>query len=105
MKKLDRKDKVIMTLTIIILILVIGLVLVISMKNLSSINTKDKDVTEENKKESETVTEPLTADDQTILLDKIKLYDNYFITFEGTKFPQDMTDTEKFTFYLKNNYE
>lgn len=105
MKKLDRKDKVIMTLTIIILILVIGLVLVISMKNLSSINTKDKDVTEENKKESETVTEPLTADNQTILLDKIKLYDNYFITFEGTKFPQDMTDTEKFTFYLKNNYE
>ena len=94
-----------MTLTIIILILVIGLVLVISMKNLSSINTKDKDVTEENKKESETVTEHLTADDQTILLDKIKLYDNYFITFEGTKSPQDMTDTEKFTFYLKNNYE
>ena len=51
MKKLDIKDKVIMILTIIILILVIGLVLVISMKNLSSINTKDKDVTEENKKD------------------------------------------------------
>lgn len=105
MKKLDRKDKVIMILTIIILILVIGLILVISMKSLSSINTKDKDVTEENKKESETVTETLTVDDQTILLEKIKLYDNYFITFEGNKLPQDMTDTEKFTFYLKNNYE
>ncbi|MDD6245228.1 MAG: hypothetical protein PUB03_06175 [bacterium] len=105
MKKLDRKDKVIMILTIIILILVIGLILVISMKSLSSINTNENNVTEENKKETKTVTESLTTEDQTILLEKIKLYDNYFITFEGNKLPQDMTDTEKFTFYLKNNYE
>ena len=105
MKKLDIKDKVIMILTIIILILVIGLILVISMKSLSSINTNENNVTEENKKETKTVTESLTTEDQTILLEKIKLYDNYFITFEGNKLPQDMTDTEKFTFYLKNNYE
>ncbi len=104
MKKLDRKDKIIMILTIIILILVIGLILLISMKSLSNIGDKNKNVVEEKKEEPTIVTESLATDDQTILLEKIKLYDNYFITFEGNKVPQDMTDTEKFTFYLKNNY-
>ena len=39
------------------------------------------------------------------LSNKIKIYDNYFITLVGNKKPIDMTDDEKFLFYMKNNYQ
>ena len=100
---MSRKDKIIMSLTIVILLLVIVLALVLSMKGLSSITSKDSP--KEEKKEERVVTTKLNEEEVNTLLDKIKIYDNYFITFEGSKKPSELTDDEKFLFYMKNNYE
>ena len=103
MKKVDKKDKVIMLLTIIILILVVLLVLLIGMKSLSkTTTTKDNNTKKEDKVEIKE--ETLTSEEKNSIIDKIKEYDNYFISFDGTKNPLEMTDQEKFEFYLKNNY-
>ena len=100
---MDKKDKLIMTLTVIILILVVALALVIGMKSLDkTTTTKDNNTKKENKVEIQE--EALTSEEQNNIVDKIKEYDNYFISFDGTKNPLEMTDQEKFEFYLKNNY-
>ena len=100
---MDKKDKLIMTLTVIILILVVALALVIGMKSLDkTTTTKDNNTKKENKVEIQE--EALTSEEQNNIVDKIKEYDNYFISFDGTKNPLAMTDQEKFEFYLKNNY-
>lgn len=100
---MDKKDKLIMTLTVIILILVVALALVIGMKSLDkTTTTKDNNTKKENKVEIQE--EALTSEEQNNIVDKIKEYDNYFISFDGTKNPLEMTDREKFEFYLKNNY-
>ena len=92
-----------MTLTVIILILVVALALVIGMKSLDkTTTTKDNNTKKENKVEIQE--EALTSEEQNNIVDKIKEYDNYFISFDGTKNPLEMTDQEKFEFYLKNNY-
>ena len=103
MKKVDKKDKVIMLLTIIILILVVLLALVIGMKSLSkTTTTNDNNTKKEDKVEIKE--ETLTSEEKNSIVNKIKEYDNYFISFDGTKNPLEMTDQEKFEFYLKNNY-
>ena len=100
---MDKKDKLIMILTVIILILVVALALVIGMKSLDkTTTTKDNNTKKENKVEIQE--EALTSEEQNNIVDKIKEYDNYFISFDGTKNPLEMTDQEKFEFYLKNNY-
>lgn len=100
---MDKKDKLIMTLTVIILILVVALALAIGMKSLDkTTTTKDNNTKKENKVEIQE--EALTSEEQNNIVDKIKEYDNYFISFDGTKNPLEMTDQEKFEFYLKNNY-
>lgn len=100
---MDKKDKLIMTLTVIILILVVALALAIGMKSLDkTTTTKDNNTKKENKVEIQE--EALTSEEQNNIVDKIKDYDNYFISFDGTKNPLEMTDQEKFEFYLKNNY-
>ena len=100
---MDKKDKLIMTLTVIILILVVALVLVIGMKSFNkTTTTKDNNTKKENKVEIKE--EALTNEEQNSIVDKIKEYDNYFISFDGNKNPLEMTDQEKFEFYLKNNY-
>lgn len=104
MKKVDKKDKVIMILTIIILILVVLLAVVIGMKSLSkTVDIKEDNIKKEDK--VEIIEETLTSEEQNSIVDKIKEYDNYFISFDGNKNPLEMTDQEKFEFYLKNNYE
>ena len=103
MKKVDKKDKVIMLLTIMILILVVLLALVIGMKSLSKTTiTNDNNTKKEDKVEIKE--ETLTSEEKNSIIDKIKEYDNYFISFDGTKNPLEMTDQEKFEFFLKNNY-
>lgn len=100
---MDKKDKLIMILTVIILILVVALALVIGMKSLDkTTTTKDNNTKKENKVEIQE--EALTSEEQNNIVDKIKEYDNYFISFDGTKNPLEMTDQEKFEFFLKNNY-
>ena len=100
---MDKKDKLIMTLTVIILILVVALALVIGMKSFNkTTTTKDNNTKKENKVEIKE--EALTSEEQNSIVDKIKEYDNYFISFDGNKNPLEMTDQEKFEFYLKNNY-
>lgn len=100
---MDKKDKLIMTLTVIILILVVALALVIGMKSFNkTTTTKDNNTKKENKVEIKE--EALTNEEQDSIVDKIKEYDNYFISFDGNKNPLEMTDQEKFEFYLKNNY-
>lgn len=103
MKRVDKKDKVIMLLTIIILILVVLLALVIGMKSLSkTTTTNDNNTKKEDKVEIKE--ETLTSEEKNSIVNKIKEYDNYFISFDGTKNPLEMTNQEKFEFYLKNNY-
>lgn len=91
-----------MPLTIIILILVVLLVLVIGMKSLSKTTTNDNNTKKEDKVEIKE--ETLTSEEKNSIVNKIKEYDNYFISFDGTKNPLEMTNQEKFEFYLKNNY-
>ena len=94
MKKVDKKDKVIMLLTIIILILVVLLVLLIGMKSLSkTTTTKDNNTKKEDKVEIKE--ETLTSEEKNSIIDKIKEYDNYFISFDGTKNPLEMTDSRE----------
>ena len=100
---MDKKDKLIMTLTVIILILVVALALVIGMKSLDkTTTTNDNNTKKEDKVEIKE--ETLTSEEKNSIIDKIKEYDNYFISFDGTKNPLEMTNQEKFEFYLKNNY-
>ena len=99
---MSRKDKIITSLTIVILLLVIVLALVFNMKKL---NVTSKVSPKEDNKEDKVVTTELNEKEINTLLDKIKIYDNYFITFEGSKKPSELTDDEKFLFYMKNNYE
>ena len=73
------------------------------MKSLSkTTTTKDNNTKKEDKVEIKE--ETLTSEEKNSIIDKIKEYDNYFISFDGTKNPLEMTDQEKFEFYLKNNY-
>ena len=99
---MSSKDKIITSLTIVILLLVIVLALVFNMKKL---NVTSKVSPKEDNKEDKVVTTELNEKEVNSLLDKIKIYDNYFITFEGSKKPSELTDDEKFLFYMKNNYE
>mgnify|MGYP004618859909 FL=1 len=99
MKK--KNKKIIIIILVIVLIISITLFLLFGFKKFNS--TVDNDKLEE--KEEEIVSSKLTDEEVNTLLDKIKIYDNYFITLVGNKKPIDMTDDEKFLFYMKNNYQ
>ncbi len=101
---MKKKEYFIMVLMAILMILIVSMIIIVMTKKLSDEQTKEKN-SEPVLNEEKNISTKLSALEQEKILEKMKIYDSYFINFDGKKDIRDLTEEEKITFVVQLPFE
>ncbi len=98
MKRRKEKDYPVMALMALLTIFIVTFLVVAIIRTVSSFQAEEPNAVEEPDEPTSEHLAAISQAEQEILLDKLAIYDDYFVTFDGQKKIEDLTDVEKITF-------